>query len=335
MAADVTRHMGQAGHHTVRSSRTGDALASLAGYLLLAVIIVVLFGPLLTYLAGTVWSAVTGVAGLVQLWHLLKAGQIGPFFGHFTVVSTAIVTGLTCMSFITLTLSLAVLMSGVVSHGMRRAILLPGLLLTIPALAIYLTGAHFTFALLLARTGWPDWIATALLAYSLIDANALGLFMADSRGGGTSRPDRRTTPAANRVVSAVQDVPALVVARAPVALPESASMEQASASVGSGQRDAVATSVTVIPMEQRMKESEIERAENPGTPMVPAAPSKSLAATVGHGDGQTLSRKHVLVVSAQHRHQLHRRAKRRQPKALPKPVRTHYLTTRSPALPFL
>ncbi len=193
---------------TVRSYERGEARRKIplggqhAASLLLYAVAALCFAPPLLFLAAGVWSAVAYARTLLSLLHLLGDWQFSTFLGRLEAARLAARVALASGAYFVLLFALIVLFAGLLGRQWRRLLLLPGLLLTLPALVLFLAGVEAAAEGIAGRFALPPGLAgPSLTLYALLDAVLLAAFLTDPRPGQRRRrwrkhpsDERATTP---------------------------------------------------------------------------------------------------------------------------------------------
>ncbi len=169
----------------------GAAVYSLAAVLLL---------PPVLFLGAGVWSVVTYARTLVTLWNQFISGQLQTFLDGLGGVDLPVRLAMASGAFFALLFALIVIFAGLLGRGWRWLLLLPGLLLGVPALVIFLTGAQAAASALYAAQAFPEFLAPLATAYALIDLVVLAAFLTDLR---PRLPRRRRTRRSEQVAQAL------------------------------------------------------------------------------------------------------------------------------------
>jgi hypothetical protein len=194
---DTPIRLARLGRRRVRRRlRLGPArhLGALAASVLLYAFAALCFAPPLLFLAAGVWSAVAYARTLLSLLHLLGDWQFSTFLGRLEAARLAARVALASGAYFVLLFALIVLFAGLLGRRWRRLLLLPGLLLTLPALVLFLAGVEAAAEGIAGRFALPPSLAGPLLTlYALLDAVLLAAFLTDPRPG-LGRRRRRGHP---------------------------------------------------------------------------------------------------------------------------------------------
>ena len=145
--------------------------------LIVCVALLILLAPTLIFLVTLTWAAVSSVRSISLLIDLLHAQNFAALGPQLHELNIALRLALLSAGYFALVSALIVLYAGVLGRRWRRAMLIPGLLLTIPsALAMFLGAALTGMA-----TGLAIQAQVVIFLYVLCDAIALGCLLADTR----------------------------------------------------------------------------------------------------------------------------------------------------------
>jgi hypothetical protein len=177
-------------------------LGALAAPLLLYALAALFFAPPLLFLAAGVWSAVAYTRTLLSLLHLVGDWQFSTFFDRLAAARLAARVALASGAYFVLLFALIVLFAGLLGRRWRRLFLLPGLLLTLPAVVLFLAGVEAGAEGIAGRFGLPPSLAGPFLTlYALLDALLLAAFLTDPRPHRRRRPRLRKHPSDERATT--------------------------------------------------------------------------------------------------------------------------------------
>lgn len=145
--------------------------------LLVGVALLIFLAPMVTFLVTLTWAAVSVVRSLYLLVDLIHARNFAALGPHLRELNIGLRLTLLSAGYFALVSALIVLYAGVLGRRWRRALLIPGLLLTIPSAVALALGAVLTGAV----TGLPIQAQAAIALYVFVDAFALGCLLADTR----------------------------------------------------------------------------------------------------------------------------------------------------------
>lgn len=195
--------------HLPRGRRVRELLAGRLGGATSAVIanaaVALLFLPPVAFLIVGMWGLIAYARALYAAWHLLTHWQLDAFFSYLSAVDFAARVGLTGGAYFALLLALIVVFAGLLTRGPRRLFLLPGIVLALPAAALFLFAAEATHEAVAARLHLPAALAPLLTAYALFDAVVLAALLLDPR----PRRRRRRAARPRRAAPVTHPIPPL------------------------------------------------------------------------------------------------------------------------------
>lgn len=162
-------------------SRLRRALSALGGGVAVYGLAVVLLLPPLFFLAAGLWSVVAYVRSVISLWGLFTDGHLQAFLDGLGDLELPLRLALASGAYFALLFALIVICSGLLARGWRLLLLVPGLLVALPAaliLALDLQAASGIVPTALGGSSPPVLIA---VAYVVADLAVLAGFLTDLR----------------------------------------------------------------------------------------------------------------------------------------------------------
>ncbi|MFI5275159.1 MAG: hypothetical protein ACHQ4H_19180, partial [Ktedonobacterales bacterium] len=145
--------------------------------LLVGIALLIFLAPMVTFLVTLTWAAVSVTRSLYLLVDLVHARNFAALGPQLHELNIGMRLALLSAGYFALVSALIVLYAGVLGRHWRRALLISGLLLTIPSAVSLALGAVLTGAV----TGLPIQAQVAITLYVFFDAVALGCLLADTR----------------------------------------------------------------------------------------------------------------------------------------------------------
>jgi hypothetical protein len=161
--------------------RLRRALSALGGGVAVYGLAVVLLLPPLFFLAAGLWSVVAYVRSLISLWGLLTDGQLQAFLDGLGGLELPLRLALASGAYFALLFALIVICSGLLARGWRLLLLVPGLLVALPAALILVLDLQAASGIVPAALGGSSPSALIAVAYVVADLAVLAGFLTDLR----------------------------------------------------------------------------------------------------------------------------------------------------------
>ncbi|HEY2570008.1 MAG TPA: hypothetical protein VGI27_00975, partial [Solirubrobacteraceae bacterium] len=161
--------------------RLRRALSALGGGVAVYGPAAVLLLPPLFFLAAGLWSVVAYVHSLVSLWGLFKDGQLQAFLDGLGGLELPLRLALASGAYFALLFALIVICSGLLARRWRLLLLVPGLLVALPAALILVLDLQAASGLPPAAFSDSSPLALIAGAYAVVDLAVLAGFLTDLR----------------------------------------------------------------------------------------------------------------------------------------------------------
>ena len=159
----------------------GDELVQMA---VLSAVAVLLFAPALLAVIAAAIGVVGSLLSLVQIGVDFKAGWYPAVLAELPALRVATEVAFAGLVFLALLYSMNVLIAGMIGRRWQHLYLIPGVILSLPALAAYSVAAYLLTSMLEETTGWGTLTFVILFGYMGLDAAILGLLATDLRPPG-------------------------------------------------------------------------------------------------------------------------------------------------------
>ncbi len=159
----------------------GDELVQMA---VPSAVAVLLFAPALLAVIAAAIGVVDCLLSLVQIGMDFKAGWYPAVLAELPALRVATELAFMGLAFLALLYSMNVLMAGMIGRRWQHLYLIPGVILSLPALVAYSAAAYLLTPILEDATGWGTLTFVILFGYMGLDAAILGLLATDLRSPG-------------------------------------------------------------------------------------------------------------------------------------------------------
>jgi uncharacterized membrane protein len=164
------------------------------------VIVVTLYAPPILALIAGGMACVSCLFWLFQMRQAYGAGQYDLILSDLPALSSAAKIAFASLAYLALLYGFTVLISGMIGHRRQHFYVVPGIMLSFPALVVFTIAAYLLIRALASDTDWGTLPFVILFSYIGIDAAALGLLVTDLRPNGGARMARSVLPY-NRAVA--------------------------------------------------------------------------------------------------------------------------------------
>src|SRR5579883_2967640 len=147
---------------------------------MLAIVLFLLLPLLLALVAGSVGS-VTCLLALVGAWQSFQAAHYPAIANDFPTIENSAKIAFAGISYLALLFALNVLIAGLLGHRRQHLYLIPGLLLTFPALVLFTISATLIIRMASGITGQPELPFALFFGYAGVVAVVLALLLTDLR----------------------------------------------------------------------------------------------------------------------------------------------------------
>jgi hypothetical protein len=175
----------------------GQELVRVAGVVTMAVILYA--PPALALIAGGI-AGVTCIFWLVQILQAYSAGQYDLILSDLPTLTFAATIALASLAYLALLYGFSVLIAGLIGHRRQHLYIIPGSMLSFPALLAFTTAAYMLIPEIAADTGWGTVPFVILFSCIGVNVAVLGLLITDLRPGRGARRRARSALPYHRVI---------------------------------------------------------------------------------------------------------------------------------------